>query len=77
MARRKRGRIVCVCVASYTYNLMQGLSTSSNPIKSAIHFPSSGYLRNGGRDFTLLPWLPPGVDGLLSCLVVQDFRTRY
>lgn len=56
---------------------IQGHSTYSSLIRSAIRFHSNGSTKNGGRDFMLLPWPLLGVDGQLLCLAVQDFLTRF
>lgn len=42
---------------------IQAHSICSSRTKLVIHFLLSGSIKNGGRDFTLLPWPPLGVDG--------------
>jgi len=45
-------------------------------IKLVIHFLLNGLIKNGRRAFMSLQWPPRGVDGELSCPVVQDLQSR-
>uniref|UniRef100_A0A2K2B1Q3 non-specific serine/threonine protein kinase n=1 Tax=Populus trichocarpa TaxID=3694 RepID=A0A2K2B1Q3_POPTR len=46
-------------------------------IKLVIHFLLNGLIKNGRRAFMSLQWPPRGVDGELSCHVVQDLQSRW
>ena len=48
----------------------------SSHIKLVSHFHSSGSIKNGERDFMLLPWLRLELNGQLLCLVGQVFLIR-